>query len=333
MFRRAIPSVFLLALLLSAVSYSAAETAPTGEGKEAKNAASEVILSLGDAKLTLEQINWIQPDASDSQIAWLADRWLENELLYAEAEKRGLTSDPKVKFVAEMTRKSRFSQELRMRVQDAVKITDANILAYYQQNKNTDPRLAQPGYLTFAHVRTRTLEEAQDVLNKIKAGEDISELAKKVSVAEDGRRGGMVRKYMYSAVERRYGAKFLEAITSAKENDLVGPVEVDKAGGYEVAIKKGQIKPVPRPFEEVKDRIKARLEAEEKDKAFKSLMDSLRKEAAGKIVKSPRLIEAEKARAEKPERARPPRPPGKPAEPNSPRRIKEPAVRGKPGRR
>jgi hypothetical protein len=312
----------LCVLLLTIICYSATETialkdtakvnkaAATLTAPTDSNDASEVIISLGDKKLTMQHLRWLHPDAEGIQIATFARWWLENELLYAEAEKRGITEESKTRFFSEMMRRSVFGRELESRVKDAVKITDKDVLAYYEKNKETDRTLAKPGYLSFSHIRTKTLKEAQAALKRIKAGEDMSRLAKELSIATDARRGGVVNKRRYAIVEKRVGTKFFEAIKAAKDGELTGPIEIEKDDGYEyeVARKKSEIKPMPKPFEEVKDRIQSQLQRREKNKAYQSLLDSLKNKATGKIVKSPRLIEAEKAAAEQHKRLKPPPP-------------------------
>jgi parvulin-like peptidyl-prolyl isomerase len=202
-----------------------------------------------------------------------------------------------------MMRRNTIAQVLRNEVQDAVNISDKDVLAYYDKNKFTDVRLSRPGNVTFSHVRTKTLEEANSALTRIKRGENINDLARRVSIYDDAARGGVVRRHMYRRVEKSFGKDFLKAITTAKEGGLIGPIKM-KDGTYEIVLKIDELKPVPRPLEDVKDSIKARLEREEKDKAYKTMLDSLEKAAADKISKSPRLIEAEKARAESSRRSR-----------------------------
>ncbi|MHC4619565.1 MAG: peptidyl-prolyl cis-trans isomerase [Planctomycetota bacterium] len=204
-----------------------------------------------------------------------------------------------------MMRRNTFAQVLRAEVQDAAKISEEDVLAHYEQNKFADPRLSRPGYLTFSHVRTKTLDEANSALTRLKRGENINALARRVSIADDAARGGVARRHMYRRVERTFGKKFLEAVTAAKEGDLIGPVKMED-GGYEIVLKMDEVKPIPRPLEDVKDSIRARLERDERDKAYKNLLDSLEQAVADRIIKSPRLTEAEKARSEFPQGSRPP---------------------------
>jgi parvulin-like peptidyl-prolyl isomerase len=100
-------------------------------------------------------------------------------------------------------------------------------------------------------------------------------------------------------IQRIYGVKLNEALLAAKEGELIGPVKNDD-GTCEVARLDNKTEPQITPFETVKEQLRARLERTEKGNAFKSLLDSLRKNAADKVVKSPRIIEAEKSSAGKP---------------------------------
>ena len=298
--------VGLCVVLLAIASCSAPETitsketaevsrVETAEAKseEAESRASEVIISLGDKKLTMQQVKWVLPGADNQRTAKFANWWLENELLYAEAEKRGVTKEPKAKFIAELMKKKAFSQELVLRVKDAVKISDEKVRDYYETNKDTDFRLKQPGYLNFSHIRTKTLEEAQTVLERIKAGEDINKLAKELSIYGDAEKGGAAKKYVYRTIKRRFGNKFFEAIVAVEKGELIGPIKVGD-NAYEVARQEGKIEPKPLPFEKVKEQIRVKLPRIESGKVFGSLVDSLKEEAANKIVKSPLITQTEK---------------------------------------
>jgi len=71
---------------------------------------SEVVVSFRDSKLTMNQVNLMHPNPTDFQIAKLANSWLLNEILIAEAVKRGIPETPKGKFVSEMMRRGGYIQ-------------------------------------------------------------------------------------------------------------------------------------------------------------------------------------------------------------------------------
>ncbi|MHC4645428.1 MAG: peptidyl-prolyl cis-trans isomerase [Planctomycetota bacterium] len=257
----------------------------------------EVVIAFGDYKLTMREIKLIHPQAEDSQIVRLANSWLETHLLYAEAERRGITRDPKMQFIADMMKKGEFIKGLRTQVENTIVVSDDDIQAYYDEKKDTDRGLTKMGYLSFTHVRTKTLEEATDVLEKVKSGKDIKTLARRLSIAKDAPRGGAVNRAAYSRVQLQFGEELLDALAAAKEGDLAGPVKT-KEGEYEVAQLTSKTEPTPLPFEQVKGRIKTKLEQQRTRSALIDLRNSLKKGAENRIVKSDRLMAIEKAMAE-----------------------------------
>ncbi len=259
------------------------------------NASEEVLASVGDQQLTMKHIRWRQPNPSDAQIAWLADSWIETVLLCEEADRRGLTGEPRVQFLAEMMRKGAIASELKRRVSNSVEVTEEMIRQYYDENRQRDRRLSKPGYLGFSHVRTATQEEAQSVLEKVKGGANINELAEKLSIDRDAREQGKVQRASERTIAGRFGKDFLKALKAAKVGEVIGPIEVEDKGVYEVAVKESQVDPEPRPLERVRAYIEARLRRQLASQAVGALVERLQKENADRITKSPRLIEAEKA--------------------------------------
>jgi peptidyl-prolyl cis-trans isomerase C len=285
----------------TAVNPAAKATATQTAKPAAKQADSNtpvVIISLGDKKLTLQQIKWMAPKIDDQTILRAVDWWLENELLYAEAQKRGITKEPKTKFIAELVKKKAIGDQLISQVRDAVKISDEQVRDYYEKNKETDTMLVQSGYLSFSHIAARTLEEAQAAMEKLKAGEDFNSLAKEISIDSDAKNGGAVKNEGYNNVARDYGTRFFDLISTAKQGELIGPVKV-KGNIYEIARQEGKIVPTPLPFEEVKAKLKSRLLLIEKRNIPTNLAKLLKEKAAAKIVKSPLLIKTEEAVSKK----------------------------------
>jgi len=281
-----------------------AVVAAPGQAEDVNSADSELLIRLGDKELTMQQIRWRWNNPTDEQIVLLADGWIRTELMYAEAERRGIAGEPRTKFLAEMQKKGVVAQELERRIRESVEVTDERAQEYYEQNKDRDYRLSRPGSISFSHVRTRTLEQAQSVLNRIKAGEKIEALARELSIHPDRATGGIAEKFSLRKTESAFGDDFVEAIRAANQGELVGPIELEDEQGYEVAVKHEEVPPEPRPFERVKSYIKAKLRRTEGDKLVKSLVERLKEEASGEIIKTKRLMEAEQAASlNKPARA------------------------------
>ena len=280
------------------VAEEAPQAAPAterpGEAEaEQMGPAEDVLVSYGEKKLTMRHIEYLQPKADAKTIKKIADWWLTTQLLAEEAVKRGLDEDPAVRLRADLRAKQMHAEGLKERVRNAVQVSEDQMRDYYDQNKEADRRINEPAKLSFTHVASKTLEESQQVLAKVKAGADIVALAKELSIDYDKRKNGAVRNSTETNVNKRFGAEFLNAILYASEGDIIGPIKATLGMGrgerYEVARFEGKVPGRIKSFDEVKDYIKTRVERGEKEKAVNDLTKSL-EEKAGKIYKSERIL-------------------------------------------
>ncbi len=245
-----------------------------------------VLMTYGEQQLTMRHILWVNPTAESdvSMIRKIADYWLDSQLLYEEAVSRNLGDDPRIKFLSDMAAKKVFAGELVNHVRDNVSVDANAVTKYYEENKEKDPSLKTPLYLSFSHVQTNTLAEAEDVRKRIEAGENINELAKELSVAKDAKKGGKAAKYQEKTVKGRFSEEFLVAFNKASEGEIIGPIKV-KNDKYEVARHEGKRRSKLKPFKDVEKAISSRLDGEAKQKAIKKLFESLREKSKSKIEK------------------------------------------------
>jgi len=255
----------------------------------------EVIISYGDKKLTMRHIEYLQPKADAKTIKKIADWWLTTQLLAEEAAKRGVTQDPAVRLRADLRAKQMHAEGLKEHVRNAVQVSEDQMRDYYDQNKESDRRINEPAKLSFTHVTSKTLEESQQVLGKVKAGGDIAALAKELSIDYDKRRNGAVKNVAETAVSKRFGGEFLNEILYASEGEIIGPVKATLGMGrgerYEVARFEGKVAGRMKSFEEVKDYIKAKVERTAKEKAVQDLLKSLEEKAGDRIFRSEQILE------------------------------------------
>jgi parvulin-like peptidyl-prolyl isomerase len=122
------------------------------------------------------------------------------------------------------------------------------------------------------------------VIKRLEQGEDINELAKKLSVAYDAQDGGIVVKLDKDRVGIRYGKEFLDALLNATEGKIIGPVK-NESGKYEVARHEGKREPRVRDLDaRLSRQIKAKLEDEAKNNIIKELLKRLRQDAKGRYA-------------------------------------------------
>ena len=246
---------------------------------------NQVVMVLDGRKLMIGQIKFLSPQLDYSRVEDIANYWLDTQLLYEEAVKRGVDKDEKAKFLADINYKRIMANELIERVRNEVKVTDQEVQKYYEENKQTDPTLTEPMYLSFSHITLNSPEEAQAALEKIKNGQDINKLAKELSAASDAQKGGKANKYQERTVESRFGKDFLDALLGATEGQIIGPIK-NKDGKYEVARQEGKRSPQTKSFEKVQRTIRANLEDRAGRKTVEELLNGLREKAKRRYTKT-----------------------------------------------
>ena len=240
--------------------------------------ANYVIVILDGKELTLKQIGFISPNFDYAMAQEIANYWLDIQLLYEEAVKRGIDKDEKAEFLADISHKRTIASELLETVRNNAKVTDEEVHKYYEENKETDSSLKEPMYLSFSHITLNSLEEAEAALKRINAGEDINVLAKELSTASDAQKGGKANKFQENTVRSRFGSDFLNALLNATEGQITGPVK-NKDGKYEIVRHEGKRAQKIKDFEKVEQMIRANLENQARKKAMDDLTNGLRENA------------------------------------------------------
>ena len=97
---------------------------------------------------------------------------------------------------------------------------------YYDKNTATDPQFSEPNRFSFTHIKVKTAQEANSVKARLLANEAIDKLAKELSTASDAQNGGVVKKNSQMMLERQYGKEFADALATASEGMVIGPIKV-----------------------------------------------------------------------------------------------------------
>lgn len=145
-------------------------------------------------------------------------------LIAKEAEKEKLDQSPEVKSKLMVYRNDLLIQEyLKVRIQPAINVTDADLEEMMKQNPNLIPKET----LALQEILVKSEKEAQEVYQALKKGEDFSSLAVKKSVASSkaqggNRKGTVSRGQLPPALE--------EAAFSLKKDEFSKPVKTDE--GY-----------------------------------------------------------------------------------------------------
>ena len=102
------------------------------------------------------------------------------------------------------------------------------------------------------HILVKTVEEANDILAKLKAGADFEKLARELSIDPSAKTNGGDLEYF---TKGQMVAEFSEAAFKLKKGELSEPVK-SQFGFHIIKIEDRRTKPLPK-FEEVKEQISA----------------------------------------------------------------------------
>ncbi len=209
----------------------------------------------------------------------LVESILEQELMYQEGVKRGLLNDPEVTMKILINQRSVIAAALMQNELDKAMQTE------YEKRKDSDFTKIALSQIVIAFQsadakkdkkpvtdadKKAALKTAQDLVKKIKAGENFEDLAKKHSADKrTGERGGQAGHV--AKVDKRYEKQGLKAVVekafALKLNQVSDPIETE-AGYY---IVKATSAPEITPLEEAKRVLSFDLQAQIKTEILEKL--------------------------------------------------------------
>jgi peptidyl-prolyl cis-trans isomerase C len=189
---------FLVFALAALATIAAGKMAAGGEGES--RSPDEVIAVVGGEKITegdldqmLELMDPVERRSYEGPEGrkMLLDIWIKNKLLVAEAERVKLDKDPGVKRDIEDARtRILASTYFRRYIAVPLGISDEEVERYYQAHKED---YLEPARVKLRHILVETRAEAEDVLARLKAGEDFGAVAAEVSKDEyTNHQGGLI---------------------------------------------------------------------------------------------------------------------------------------------
>ncbi len=194
----AILTLFLLVFLIFNTSSiladegtSATETNP--EDVETILPPETILASFGEQTITLGEFIQIWeefPEDYKLQLdkSMVLDQIISEKLLIREAKNIGLEEDRDVlEQIKKITEQILVQSLIEIEILNKVKINDEEVLEYYEQNKDSFTEKEQ---VHLYNILLETEEEAQDVLERLKAGKDFSEIAIEKSTGPSAVQGG-----------------------------------------------------------------------------------------------------------------------------------------------
>ena len=227
----------------------------------------------------LIQAEWVQQEAADQDVK-VSDKEIKQSLedqkkqafptdkAYQEFLKTSGMTEEDILFRVKL---DQLQQKLTQKVtEDAKKVSDADIEAYYEKNKK---RFAQPDRRDLRVVLTKTEAKANQAKQALDSGQSFKKVVKQYSIDEASKsQGGLLP----AVTEGQQEKAFDTAIFEAKKDQLEGPVKT-QFGWYVFEVEK--ITPASQQsLEQSKETIKNLMRSQRQQKALDEFIKSFRED-------------------------------------------------------
>ncbi len=198
------------------------------------------------------------------------DGLIKKELLYQEAVKKGLDKDSDYqKKLNDFKKLTLINLLLEKEIESKVKVTDQEVKDYYDKHKEEFAAVSQ---IRASHILVKTEEEARQIIERIKSGEDFAKIAKEksldtVSAKNGGDLGFILKGQMVPEFEAAAG--------SLKTGEISEPVKT-KFGYHVIKVTDKEVGQVAE-FEKVKNSLSQFLLTEKQKEVFNSYVEGLKK--------------------------------------------------------
>ena len=259
---------------------STADTEKNSEDIETNLPPETILATFGDKTITLGEFNelWEQvPEDYKLQLdkSMVLDQMISEALLIQEAKVKNFEEDEKV---AEQIKKSTEQILVQALIQkdilDKVQVSDEEVEKYYETNKDNFTEKEQ---VHLFNILVKTEEEAQVILEQLKAGEDFGEIAKTKSTGPSAAQGGDMGFISKGSTIPEID----EAVFALNIGELTDIIKSDY--GFHI-LKVTEKKPESiKTLEKVKDEIMQTLLPEKQKDAFDNLLTELKSKVEIKI--------------------------------------------------
>jgi len=267
-----------IAVLLCSVAFFGCQGTPgsKSEGKKEGQVLAEVngsTITTGDFARELKNLpEYLKAMADTPQgRKEMLDTMVIRELILQKASKDGIDKGPEIEEkLRELKKRLIVESFLKKKVETDAQVSDADLKKFYDQNIE---KFKTGEQIRASHILVKTEKEAKDVQAQLKAGAKFEELAKKFSVDSSSAKGGDLGWFGKGAMV----PVFEKAALALKEGQISDVVKSDF--GYHIIKLTGKRAAGTRPFDEVKDQIKAAIMPGKQQEVFQKIKDELKKSA------------------------------------------------------
>jgi parvulin-like peptidyl-prolyl isomerase len=280
---RAIPKTEYDRLLAQAqATYEAREQefpeAGTPEFAQLRNALVRSLVEQAQYEIAAEEMDITVTDEElDKRLDELKDQFFEGdeEAYKAELEKQGITEEQVLKDL----RTRMLSEKIFEQITSEVEVTDADIQAYYEENKS---QFEQPASREVRHILVKTKAKADQIHGQLENGADFAKLAKQFSQdPASAEQGGD-----FTAQKGATVAPFDEAAFELKTGELSDPVKTQF--GWHIIEAVGDIEEAnTQELADVEEQIASTLEEEKKNARINEWVQELQDRFADQVAYAP----------------------------------------------
>ncbi len=144
-------------------------------------------ITLRDLDRFIEQLPQNVQMIAQSRKAEILQSMIHRALMFRYAQEKKLGETDRVKSEVARARREILIREAVRAVEEEAKPTAKELQAEYDKNKD---KYQEGDKVTASHIMVATEKEAQDLVAKLKKGENFTELAKKYSLAPERDKGG-----------------------------------------------------------------------------------------------------------------------------------------------
>jgi len=234
----------------------------------------DVVAKIGDRKVTISEFNKMLGylDSEKQKLIEKSPQLKENLLKqYVQgivisnlAKKKGFDKNPELKEQLEMLKDNYIAIEyLKKEVVNKVEVSEEDIKSYYEIHKDEfkTPEMVRARHILIKtdtsasdNDKKKSREKAEDILKKIKAGEDFAKLASDLSDDTGSKTNGGELGFFPKG---RMVKSFEDAAFSLKPGELSGIVETQF--GYHIIKVEEKKESGMEPFDTAKEKIKQKL--------------------------------------------------------------------------
>ena len=198
-----------------------------------------------------------------------------NDLLYEEGQKSGYDKEPDIERQVNDMRKRLVVQRVMRQYQNPPNIADEQVRAYYDQN----PTIYSTTQIHASHILLKDEDTARQVLAQVKANpEKFADLAREKSTDTiSAKKGGDLGSFGPG----RMVPEFEKVAFSLKPGEISDVVKTQY--GFHIIMVTERKEGEPKPFESVKEQIRATLRNRGLQDQVQSHFDQLKKDADLKI--------------------------------------------------